>query len=457
MNAQNKQGKTNDSNTNKPTPLELEELGKQPGENEQESREQRLKNREADRKRNAQRVEAKKRVANAKVEEPRKRDALSPSEAQTTQTEPSVQTTESSSEGVVKSDSQAGMMALSGYLEGEPAAKEEEGPSMAEMFTRALMTSSELQKADIPARKDYLGGWLCEGDYGVVFAPRGVGKTWASMAMAHAMAANEAFGPWAAGTSKCKVLYVDGEMPLALTKARDVGLSRGGELIYLHHDTFYEQTEKGMNLAKQKDRDGLKEMVIEQGINVLFLDNLSTLAHGIQENDASEWEALGNWFLELRRMKLTVVLVHHAGRNGQMRGTSKREDMAAWILSLTSDAVSAGDEGAQFVSHFAKRPRVMADSIHDFGWKFTTDEATGVVAIEHTKAQPADRFKALIVAGVGTNSELAEELGISSGQVSKLAKKGLDAGWLKKVGRSYVIKDDHAGKPATYKLKVKAA
>ncbi|MDB4632759.1 hypothetical protein OAG35_02635, partial [bacterium] len=92
-----------------------------------------------------------------------------------------------------------------------------------------------------------------------------------------------------------------------------------------------------------------------------------------------------------------------------------------------------------FVSHFAKRPRVLADNLYDYSWKFTTDEETKEVSIHWEKAQPADRFRALITAGVSKNSELAEELGVTAGTVSKLAKRGVDAGWLKVKGREYFL------------------
>ncbi|MDF1785962.1 MAG: AAA family ATPase [Verrucomicrobiales bacterium] len=314
-------------------------------------------------------------------------------------------------------------------------------PLMSDMLANALLSSLELQDASILSRKDYLGGWLCEGDYGIIFAPRGLGKTWQFMAMAQAMSANKKFGPWAAGGDKCKVLYVDGEMPLALTKARDRGLTKSGNLHYLHHDVIFEKFAKALNLARQEHREAIRDMVASEGINVLFLDNFSTLASGLQENDAREWEGLGNWFLELRHLKITVILVHHAGRNGQMRGTSKREDMAAWILSLTSDS-DAADEGAKFVSHFSKRPRVLADNLYDYSWQYTTDEETKKVSIYWEKAQSSDRFRALITAGVSRNNELAEELGVTAGTVSKLAKRGVDAGWLKVKGREYFLNSE---------------
>jgi len=36
-------------------------------------------------------------------------------------------------------------------------------------------------------------------------------------------------------------------------------------------------------------------------------------------------------------------------------------------------------------------------------------------------------------------TDIADEMGISKGQVSKLAKQGNAAGWLKKAGRDYAL------------------
>jgi hypothetical protein len=37
-------------------------------------------------------------------------------------------------------------------------------------------------------REPLLGDWLCEGDYGIIFASRGVGKTWLGLLIAKAVA-----------------------------------------------------------------------------------------------------------------------------------------------------------------------------------------------------------------------------------------------------------------------------
>ena len=74
--------------------------------------------------------------------------------------------------------------------------------------------------------------------------------------------------------------------------------------------------------------------MLKDGDKVVFLDNLSCLFSGVKENDADAWEVVLPWFLTLRRHRISVVVVHHSGRNKEMRGTSRREDAAFWVIRL---------------------------------------------------------------------------------------------------------------------------
>ncbi|WP_456679309.1 hypothetical protein [Bradyrhizobium sp. S3.7.6] len=65
-----------------------------------------------------------------------------------------------------------------------------------------------------------------------------------------------------------------------------------------------------------------------------MLDNLSTLVNGGTENDAESWISMQAWLLQLRRRGVTVLVVHHAGRGGNARGTSKREDVLDTVIQL---------------------------------------------------------------------------------------------------------------------------
>jgi putative DNA primase/helicase len=49
-----------------------------------------------------------------------------------------------------------------------------------------------------------------------------------------------------------------------------------------------------------------------------------------RENEAESWSPVADWVLHLRRRGIAVILIHHGGKNGQQRGTSKRKTFSTW-------------------------------------------------------------------------------------------------------------------------------
>jgi hypothetical protein len=121
-----------------------------------------------------------------------------------------------------------------------------------------------------------------------------------------------------------------------------------------------------------------------------------------------------------------------------MRGTSKREDAAFWILRL--DEVSDSDDrnGARFVTRFVKNRNAPGDPV-PLEWNIRPDGNS--VLLTYEEADNLALFRQWIEDGLETCSEIAEEMGLSKGQVSKLAKKAERAGWLEKIGRKYRLVD----------------
>ena len=300
----------------------------------------------------------------------------------------------------------------------------------------ATVSAAELRGMKLPQRKKLLGEWFAEGDLGFIYAPRGAGKTWFALDMARAIAEGGAMGEWPAA-EPAGVLYVDGEMPPDLIRDRENGLARGEgseRLFILNHAVLFDRTERALNIARPETQSAITELCQRRGVRVLFLDNLSTLAAGMKENEADEWEKVNNWLLMLRRRGVAVVIVHHAGRNGQMRGTSRREDAAFWVVSLTGD--QATESGARFTSTFTKRSRNTALGVPAMAWHYTTDADTGRVNVACRRADPLATLRQLVADGVTTCADLAEEMGVSKATVSKMAKR---AGLVKGRGREYAL------------------
>ena len=314
--------------------------------------------------------------------------------------------------------------------------------SWLDALSESVVTSSQLRDLHLTPRRKLLGDWFCEGDLGFIFAFRGVGKTWLALAIAQALSTGGKLGGWKA-LAPVKVLYVDGEMPPDLMRVRCEGLqASNANLEFLNHEILFDRTGKTLNITSREVQQAITSRCLNSHAKVLILDNLSTLASGMKENEADSWELVNSWLLDLRRRKVAVVIVHHAGRSGQMRGTSKREDNVFWIIALDDQKGNADDKrGARFVSYFTKPSRNTQEEVPAVEWHFVT-EANGDVSIAHKQAQTLDVFRSVIESGVSKCDEIADAMKLPKYQISRMAKHAEIAGWLTRPRRGeYGIKE----------------
>jgi hypothetical protein len=322
----------------------------------------------------------------------------------------------------------------------EPFATAERKPdSLFEAFSRGTIPFPKLKELGMPPRRKLIGEWFCEADLGFIFAPRGLGKTWFSLGLATAITAKESFGPWKVH-DHAKVLYIDGEMPCESLEVRMAGLGADEDLLVLNHESLFHITGKALNLTNPEAQDSITKLCLRDGIKVLILDNLSCLFSGVNENEADAWEAVLPWLLTLRRHRIGVVIVAHSGRDGKnMRGTSRREDAAFSVIRLdeVSDKGTERKHGARFISRFTKDRNSKVEQ-PSYEWSFQTGEDCKV-NITYKEADGIAVLVQWVEDGLTSATDIASEMGISKGQVSKLAKKAIESGRLRKNGQSYEV------------------
>lgn len=291
----------------------------------------------------------------------------------------------------------------------------------------AVLALPDLLKLEIPERRRLLP-FLPEGGSGMVYGPRGIGKTYLTLTLAVSLATPAPFLRWPVNAA-CGVLLVDGEMAVHDLRSRLTALlphAPAAPLLVLSHEYFYSITQKDLNLAVADLQLGLQTYLeAHPDIKVLILDNLSCLLPGLREDKRDDWTGrVLPLLLWLRRRNIAVVLVHHAGKGGDQRGTSSREDTLDTVIKLERMPDAGPTEGARFLVRFSKCRGAYGDDVGDIEARLETDPAGALAwTWKPVELSTADRLLRLVEEGIESVSKAAEELGVTKGQVSKLKKK----------------------------------
>ena len=284
---------------------------------------------------------------------------------------------------------------------------------------------------DIPPREMLLKPILPERSLAMLYAPRGVGKSWLSFSIGLAVAGGASLLRWSAPRQR-NVLYIDGEMPLVSLQERLKAISFGlvGEI---PNDGFpilaADQIEYGINLCSEEGQRSLEPLLDD--VDLLILDNLSTLCTTGSESASDAWVPMQNWLLKLRRQGIAVLLVHHAGTNGRQRGTSRREDALDTVIALRRPENYAPEQGARFEVHFEKlRNRVDSAGAIPFEANVTADGEEGIRWSSCDLTPPILKRATELFADGLTVREVAAILRVSKSEAGRLRLRALEKGLL---------------------------
>ncbi len=334
----------------------------------------------------------------------------------------------------------------------QPAAPANLKSDWLEQLAKALKSSASLAGLAMPPRESIIGKWFKKGDLGFIYGPRGMGKTWLGLFLARKCAEGVAtlgnLVEWNIQRPH-RVLYVDGEMPVDDIRERDAALALGAApgLFYLQHEALFHLTGRALNLTEPSLQAAILDLCRREKIEIVFLDNLSCLFSGLRENDADSWDRILPWLLEMRRNRIAVVFIAHAGRNGLMRGTSRREDAAFWIINLSEPKEPSDyQQGAKFLARFVKNRNATEAECPTLEWTFFKPTNAAKAVVSWKRLSTAELFRQYVEDGMTAAQEIARELGITRGRVSQLATRAADEGWLKKIGRKYLLASEDPNK-----------
>lgn len=293
-------------------------------------------------------------------------------------------------------------------------------------LSKALVSFGDLLAMELPERPHYIS-WMPAAGNIMVFGPRGVGKTFFQLAITAALVSGTPLFGWKIDLA-VGVLYIDGEMSIKELRERLTSLMNDppvAPLQFLTSELVYQRCD-GRDLiltAEAMRQEVVKILDAHPEIKVMILDNISCLFSGINEDSKQDWEPINAWLIRLRHRGLTTVLVHHAGKSGQQRGTSGREDSLDTVIQLSLPAGYDPRDGCHFELNFTKCRSVQGDDVRPLDVHLQAVNGVSQWSVQPVEVSTLDRARKLLAEGVTGPTELAEELGINKGYASRILKK----------------------------------
>lgn len=275
----------------------------------------------------------------------------------------------------------------------------------------------------LPEREPILAPWLTEQSLSMLYAWRGLGKSWLALSIGYASAvAGEVLG-WQAPTKR-RVLYIDGELPARTLQSRlalivnsfDAEPLPGGFSV-LTPDL---QPDGVMpNLSDQAGQEAIDAYANDA--DLIIVDNISTLVRSGKENEGESWLPVQGWALRHRAQGRAVLFIHHSGKGGQQRGASRREDVLDTVITLKRPAEYEASEGARFELLFEKARNLTGDAAAPLEVALISEGNR--IRWDWKSAENAiiDRIAEMVDDGA-TRQDIQTELGLSRFQLGRMVK-----------------------------------
>ncbi len=315
-------------------------------------------------------------------------------------------------------------------LEGLPVVKDQLEKTLQRKTLNAL-NIKDLLSLDVPPRDMILGPIIPEQGLVMIHAPRGIGKTHVSLQIAYTVSSGDHMfqGRWNSLKAN-KVLFVDGEMPLSvmqerlakIVKSADSEITAISNLLIITPDI---QRQSLLDLSTPQGQNAIEEHL--QDVKLLILDNYSSLCRSGRENEAESWIPLQEWFLDLRRRGISVLMIHHSNKAGTQRGTSRKEDLLDTVITLKKPENYDSREGARFEVHYEKARGFYGEEAAPFeAW---LKEEQGKMTWHIRNIEDCEMDKVLLLKKEGLSQRhIADETGLSPATINRRLKEAKEKG-----------------------------
>ncbi len=204
------------------------------------------------------------------------------------------------------------------------------------------------------------------------------------------------------------------------------------------------------SITERAGQDFVLAQLKAHEVDLVVLDNFSTLGEVEDENSASSFNAIQQFLLQLKVQQVATMLVHHTGKAGDnFRGSSKLAATFETIIQLEQAEVTyrknAGYESRpQNVVHGEARFRVRWDKVRagsktpprpivarlvtkgpdEFGGQIVSEWQYETIALDRL-----DEIGLLLPQGeFATQKEIADHFGVSPRMAGKYLERGIELG-----------------------------
>jgi len=287
-----------------------------------------------------------------------------------------------------------------------------------------LINVNDFNRIRLPKRETILTPWLTQGSINMVFADRGIGKTFFCLSCAVALANGDSFLNYKADQA-VPVLYLDGEMQATAMQERFRQLTKGKltkEPLSIFTPDCQDLTDHIPDIGAANGRSEIDELVEAVNPKVVFIDNISTFIRTGHENEGDSWSPVQEWAVQLRKRGVAVVFIHHANKEGKQRGSHKKEDVMDIVIQLKRpDDFIQGTDDTRIMIKYTKSRHMRAFDTQDIEatlkdvdgsleWSWQTGDLTSQRAMDLLNEDMS-------------MSEVAEELGVSKSTICRWKKK----------------------------------
>lgn len=288
---------------------------------------------------------------------------------------------------------------------------------------------AEFLSLELPPREDLLGPWLPKQGLAMIHARRGAGKTHFAFYVAWAIVSGSSFLKWRAPIP-AGVLYIDGEMPAVALQER---LARMAIAAEAQPAAPFDLITPDLQAAGMPDLASIEgqaaiDACVRDDHALIVVDNLSSMCRAGKENEAESWLTVQTWALRHRAKGRSILFVHHSGKTGLQRGTSRREDVLDSVIQLRQPANYEIGDGARFEVSFEKARGITGSDVEPFEAQLGEDDQ-GRPCWAIKSAGRSDQIIAMAQDGMKP-AEIAQELGVNRSTVYRQIKTAVEDGKL---------------------------